>query len=399
LIHRPAVGSSLGNKSSASVISLAESSKHIIQIVQLLEERSMSFSFCLNKNEMLTLCGLSLLYHGLDLKQEGKLMQDGNRLVSVVIKYLETAKAPRAADFRRLAASMINLDTKPKPSNAMGAPSSTKPAVAPLPNTKPNTSPSGRHKQLQSQVHRHASASMSESDLLSQQEKLKRVTLPNVSSQPSESQSHHYGRTSMDSAWSESAMDKRDYRGSAPHSRTILKPRAGKTSKLPNLDYLSLHTTPTQSQPQAQPSQTTQVSHGSILPTSAYSGPKTTAESTEWDVLLGSFDDRNLYDAIYGGPSSAHLSLGAAGSNYGSWSPESWDLASAPVGDFMNAATSQSVLSLSDEGLSSGEEPSANEMGQADPEFAYKDDFLPGAGLLSDGYRYLYDGSDGTFGL
>lgn len=326
-------------------------------------------------------------------------MQDGNRLVSVVIKYLETAKAPRAADFRRLAASMINLDTKPKPSNAMGAPSSTKPAVAPLPNTKPNTSPSGRHKQLQSQVHRHASASMSESDLLSQQEKLKRVTLPNVSSQPSESQSHHYGRTSMDSAWSESAMDKRDYRGSAPHSRTILKPRAGKTSKLPNLDYLSLHTTPTQSQPQAQPSQITQVSHGSILPTSAYSGPKTTAESTEWDVLLGSFDDRNLYDAIYGGPSSAHLSLGAAGSNYGSWSPESWDLASAPVGDFMNAATSQSVLSLSDEGLSSGEEPSANEMGQADPEFAYKDDFLPGAGLLSDGYRYLYDGSDGTFGL
>ena len=44
------------------MVALASSSKHIIQIVQLLEERRMSFSFCLNKNELLLLAGFGLLY-------------------------------------------------------------------------------------------------------------------------------------------------------------------------------------------------------------------------------------------------------------------------------------------------------------------------------------------------
>ena len=62
LIHRPAVGSSLGAKAGSSMVALASSSKHIIQIVRLLEERRMSFSFCLNKNELLLLAGFGLLY-------------------------------------------------------------------------------------------------------------------------------------------------------------------------------------------------------------------------------------------------------------------------------------------------------------------------------------------------
>ena len=71
----------------------------------------MSFSFCINKNEVLTLCGLTLLYQGLDLKQEGKLMKDGQRLVCTVVKCLEKDNAPGALDFRRLAASMISGDS------------------------------------------------------------------------------------------------------------------------------------------------------------------------------------------------------------------------------------------------------------------------------------------------
>lgn len=398
LIHRPAVGSSLGNKSSPCVISLAESSKHIIQIVQLLEERSMSFSFCLNKNEMLTLCGLSLLYHGLDLKQEGKLMQDGNRLVAVVIKYLASAKAPGAADFKRLAAAMINLDTQSKPSNGrssdngMAAPSSGKPATSPPTHQK--------HSQRQPPLHRHASATMSERDLLSQQEKLRRVTSPNISIQPPVT------RASTDSARPKPAISKRDYRSSVPQLHAMLKPRAGKNSNLPNLDYLSLNNTPASSQPQSpgqvRTSTAAQITHGSIVPTSAYSGPKTTADPSEWEVLLGSFDDRNLYDAIYGGgPGSAQPSTATTSSNYGSWSPDSWDFTSAPVGDFVNAPTSQSVLSLSEESLSSGsgEELSATEAVRPDARYDYKDPFLPGTTIPVDTYGYLYDGSDTSFGL
>ncbi|RAL58634.1 hypothetical protein DID88_003554 [Monilinia fructigena] len=63
LIHRPAVGSTLGAKSSSSVISLADSSKHLIQITASRgEKHDILFLFEQNRNSMLTLCGLSILY-------------------------------------------------------------------------------------------------------------------------------------------------------------------------------------------------------------------------------------------------------------------------------------------------------------------------------------------------
>jgi len=113
-------------------------------------------------------------------------------------------------------------------------------------------------------------------------------------------------------------------------------------------------------------------------------------------------DDRNLYDAIYGGgPGSAQLSTDTNRSNYGSWSPDSWEHTSVlPIGnDFMNA---QSVLSLSEESLSSGgEEVSVTEAGQRpDPaHYDYKDPFMSGNAMPDDGYGYLYDGSDGNFNV
>src|SRR5271156_1564753 len=174
LIHRPAVGSSLGSKASSSVISLADSSKHIIQIIQLLEERSMSFSFCINRNGVLTLCGLSLLYQGLDLKQEGKLMKDGQRLVCTVVKCLDKANAPGALDFRRLAASMISGDS---PSNVYRQSIDTKmPAPA---TTQTTASPDISRKQVVQQPSRYSKiACSSETDLLQHQnEPFRRATL------------------------------------------------------------------------------------------------------------------------------------------------------------------------------------------------------------------------------
>ena len=170
----------------------------------------MSFSFCLNKNEMLTLCGLSLLYQGLDLKQEGKLMQDIQRLVVVVIKYLQKVNAPGASDFKKLAASMIKLgDTQPKVVKPRSSDSSM---LAPT-SSKPTRQPSVPRKQLKPQVYRHGNVAMCETNLLSQQEKLRRATMPNIALQRHDS--HRQVRTSMDSPRSESPMSKREYRSSA----------------------------------------------------------------------------------------------------------------------------------------------------------------------------------------
>ncbi|KAL8946121.1 MAG: hypothetical protein Q9222_007439 [Ikaeria aurantiellina] len=114
LIHRPAVGSSLGPQASSSVVALANASKHIIQIVQLLEERRMGFSFCLNRNELLILCGFALLYQGLDLNRKGKLMQDSQRLVCSIIAVLERNAAYGSAEFKTVACAMISIPRAPK---------------------------------------------------------------------------------------------------------------------------------------------------------------------------------------------------------------------------------------------------------------------------------------------
>ncbi|KAF4637569.1 hypothetical protein G7Y89_g513 [Cudoniella acicularis] len=398
LIHRPAVGSTLGNKSSPSVLALADSSKHIIQIVQLLEERSMSFSFCLNKNEMLTLCGLSLLYQGLDLKQEGKLMQDGQRLVAVVIGYLEKANAPGASDFKRLAASMIKVETPPASTSPVArSPTSSMPAPK---STKSTPSPSVPKQQLRPQLFRHGSASMSETDLLSQQEKLRRATLPSLAMHRPDHYSPH-GRTSMDSTRSESPLSKREYRGSMPQLPTMLKPRPVKNEKPPNLDYLSLNNTPVPSQPQSptetRSQQPSHLSHTPIFPAPSYSSKPSTATPTEWEVLLGSLDggQTNLYDAIYGGPA---LSIAdTAQSNYGDWSPDSaWDM-TLTMNDFTNnPQAARSVLSFSEESLSSGEDLSASELGGMGRQHDYRHSLMTGS-VNGDGY--LLDNLDGAFSL
>jgi hypothetical protein len=353
----------------------------------------MSFSFCLNKNEMLTLCGLSLLYQRLDLKQEGKLMQDGQRLVVAVIKLLEKADAPGALDFKRLASSMITLDTQSKQVSGRS------PMVA-LNSSKSTHSHSVTKQQIRPQMYRLGSASISESDLLAQQEKLRRATLPNIAMNRNDHLPH--GRTSVDSTRSESPMSKREYRSSAPQSSN-LKPLPPKADKPPNLDYLSLNNTPLPSQPQS-PIQSrshnviSTKAHTPIFPTPAYSNPKHSAVTpTEWEALLGSLDggQTNLYDAIYGGPS---LSLAdTTPSNYGDWSPDSgWDMTALTMNDFTNTGPARSVLSFSEESLSSGEDLATSDLGLGGRQ-DFRNTLMAGAVSSHDGY--LLDGLDGTFGL
>ena len=119
LIHRPAVGSSLGNRASPSVVALAQSSKHIVQILQLLEERRMSFTFCLNKNEILLLAGFGLLFQALTLDRKGKLMQDIQRLLCSVVDLLERNSATGASEFKKVACTMISVDRFSKKARAL----------------------------------------------------------------------------------------------------------------------------------------------------------------------------------------------------------------------------------------------------------------------------------------
>ena len=78
----------------------------------------MSFSFCLNKNELLLLAGFGLLYQGLfqglNLDHGGKLSQDSQRLLCSVIEILERNAAVGAPQFKKVARAMISVERVPQ---------------------------------------------------------------------------------------------------------------------------------------------------------------------------------------------------------------------------------------------------------------------------------------------
>lgn len=106
LIHRPAA-QALGSKASASVVALASSSKRIVQLVQLLDERNLNFSHCMNKDELLVVSGFGLLFQATDLEKDGKFMKDVSRMVYTVANMLDSRHAPGAAEFRAISGAIL----------------------------------------------------------------------------------------------------------------------------------------------------------------------------------------------------------------------------------------------------------------------------------------------------
>ncbi|KAI5860150.1 fungal-specific transcription factor domain-containing protein [Durotheca rogersii] len=372
LVHRPVVGSNLGAKAAPSLIAVAESSKHIVQIIQLLEERGMSFSFCLNKTDILVLCSTSLLYQSLDLKHESKLVKDIERLVNAVFDILLRMKAPGAYELKRVASMLVAIDapspslsTHGSPDVAMGAPPSRASALLNLSRKKTPYS-SGRL----------AGASMSETDLLSQQEKLRRMTLPNAQIARPELR-HTPSRSSLD-VDREQAMPRRDHRFSLSQIQQTMLRMSPTHKSRQNLDFFSLNNASTQPQSSAsaharngssqamtrdQPHQTR------LYPPNqaAAKGGSGGVSAAEWEALLGSMDGGqiNVYDAIYGGPAlSLTETPTSTTTTMGEWSPDSWDLSGFSIGELTttNPAPPQSVLSISDESLSSGDDLTSSDM-------------------------------------
>ncbi|KAH6655460.1 fungal-specific transcription factor domain-containing protein [Truncatella angustata] len=396
LIHRPAVGSSLGPKAVSSVIAVGESSKHMIQIVQLLEERSMSFSFCLNKVDVLVLCSMTLLYQTLDLKQESRLAKDAERLVNAVLKGLLKAKAPGTFDLQRVASMLITVDEPMSP--PVPRASSESSANVPPSKASPQQSTFSKKKSFYS-LGRHSSASASETDLLAQQEKLRRMTMPNATAVRPElyrSQS----RASFDDASHRPSMPRQEHRFSLSQIQQSML-RMSSTHKKTNLDYLSLSTTPITTQPPSplqsrlavpQAVQRLQQAPSPPLYTAIPAPTKTDSvnamSTAEWESLLGSLDggQANLYDAIYGGPALSLETPPPVPTNFPDWSPNSWSLPGFNLGDMnTNAPPPQSVLSFSDESLSSGEE-----LATSDIYFNMNDDYR--SSLLHSSNRQPNDG-------
>lgn len=339
----------------------------MIQIAQLLEERSMSFSLCLNKTDLLLVSSVTLLYEGLDLKQESKMLRDNERLINAAIKMVERTNAPSTYEIKRVASLLINVDEphKARPSPPRQSPDISMAAPPPQgssPIYKPKKKLSSGVQSQQISLGRHSGASMSETDLLLQQEKLRRMNMSSMTpvggtGRPGVQRSS--SRTSFDGVRPNPAsiLQRREHRLSMSHPAVVACTPSGRET---NLDYLPL------SNASVQPGPSSPVHNNSVGAqrnrTSSAAPPsrqlynpvqipqKPAASPSEWEALLGQIDGGqvNLYDAIYGGP-QVSLETPAASAAESSWSPDSLDLSTFHLGELgpPQSLSGESVSSVS----------------------------------------------------
>ncbi|CUS14123.1 unnamed protein product [Tuber aestivum] len=112
LIHRPIIGSTLDSKVSASLHMIRESSKCIIQIIQLLTERKLGFSFCLNKAQLLLMSGFTLLYSTVDCPQHTPLAKENQRLIAGVLEELDKCHPCMAKELRPITAAVLRIEPR-----------------------------------------------------------------------------------------------------------------------------------------------------------------------------------------------------------------------------------------------------------------------------------------------
>ncbi|KAL1655464.1 DNA-binding transcription factor cat8 [Didymella pomorum] len=347
LIHRPVVVADLGDKGSSALVAIGDASKHIVQIVQLLDERKLSFSFCLNRNEVLVQAGFGLLYQTVNLAHDSKLAKDCNRLICTVMDMLERGAAAGSMEFRRIGCSLITVPRVGPPAlsrhnseGSMGAPMDTLRAT---------------QKTLKAIAARFSPVAMK--SVRQDMHESRRATLPNIS--PNVGVHGNPSSTSLSSIRSEPHMARSEPTMSPPtHNRASFsqtsKRRPNLTPQPPahrNIDFLSFNNDA--------------LAGYSLGATTV----KTEVSNSDWERLLGSLDggQTNIYDNIYGGPAAEALldvpiAPSTATDSSANWSPDAWDWNS-----YGTAAPPQSVLSFSDESLTSGEEFSSNSWDSGTP--------------------------------
>lgn len=292
----------------------------------------MSFSFCLNKNELLLLSGFGLLFQGLDLDRKGKLIQDSQRLMCSVIEILERNKAAGASEFKKVACAMISVERGPKSTRGPEDTTSRRKSDSNMP--APKVSLKAAKKQFQAVASRIAGGcprQMKQEDLHS-----RRATAPTLSTSSIGIYSRSDSQNSISSTISEPLPQYNHAR-----ALSVKRPRQTVPCETPNLDYLSFND-------EQNPSPTFQSTTSGI-------------PYKDIDAAYGlTQQPQTPYDGLFPSPDmlSAYISSSPSSATY-DWTSEIWAM---PSDLGTHPASARSVLSFSEEDLTSGEELSNCDM-------------------------------------
>lgn len=314
------------------MVALAQSSKHIVQIIQLLEERRMSFAFCLNKNEVLLLAGFGLLFQGLDLDRKGKLIQDSQRLLCSVTEILERSGAPGASEFKKIACAMISVEHVSHNARTPDDPASRREIQGTMPAPK-NVCKPGR--KLQNIASRFSPSNVPEVKLESSNGR--RSTAPSLSAADIPLCARSNSQNSVSSAVSDPMITQYSKRLSTSQS-----PLQAESLKPPNLDYLSFNSDPPPASQQLNVDSGRNVKHRDQNPY-----PNSNLGQEAQVSLDGLFPSPDIFSSFISPSPSANVD----------WCSDLWNMTT----DF-GQQPSQSRISFSEEELTSGEELSNCEL-------------------------------------
>lgn len=345
LIQRPAICASLGSRSQSHMIATASSCKHMIQIIELLTERGLSFSFCLNRDEVLILSGFGLLFQGLNLDANSKLLKDNQKMILSVSKILQKSDAPCAAEFKRVASSF--LPSPPTESPKPDQPSKSKTSSLSRCNSEgavngtfTDSTTSSTRKNLKAIASRFTANASSKKPSFDVPEN-RRATVHSISLHPNGVPSQSVPSLQPPSGYDPASLSRSEPARSPvnmfsrPSSTTTrpsmptppqvhLKPKSRSTlPRLTNLDYLSFGNEP----------DVTLSNDRATQPVKTEPGP------TDWEKLIGSLDggQSNIHDACYGGPTvndlfgmpslgMHHGNVSAHTLNDATWNSDFWGL-------------------------------------------------------------------------
>ena len=286
----------------------------------------MSFSFCLNKNELLLLAGFGLLYQGLVLNRRGKLIEDSQRLMCSVIELLERSNAPGAADFKKMACALISVDRFTQCARALDDNGAVRrKSESNMPGSK-NT-PRSTRKQLQAIASRF-SPSAPLTAATKNDSGSRRKTVPNVGTRNA---TLYYRSDSQDSAVSV-VSDPTHQSGRSKIPGTT-SPFQNGDYETPNLDYLSFNHEPAQDT----------IFRSSIFNDSDNDRPSGLTSNLQLEAPCSS---------LFPSPDALSAYTSPAPANY-DWAS---DLLAIPADFTSQPASANSVLSFSEDDLTSGEE-------------------------------------------
>ncbi|RMD44595.1 hypothetical protein DV735_g494, partial [Chaetothyriales sp. CBS 134920] len=107
LIHRPLLCHGTGTACSATTIVHSAAGKHILQILDLLDERRMNYTFPQPRKEILLTAGFSILWQCIDLDHESKVAQDNQKSLSLALNMLAGESSVSTAEFQRIVAAFF----------------------------------------------------------------------------------------------------------------------------------------------------------------------------------------------------------------------------------------------------------------------------------------------------